>query len=232
MSTPAAAPATAAAATTQTPAGAAPATAGQPAAQQPAQGATSTVQATTAAQTGAAAVPAALAAMLPPAADAQQPATSTATAKAATSTADAKAPSAEDQIAALRAEINAGKVREAVFNAAAKAGAISPEQVFKLFGDGLDVAADGRVTVKGDPRVTPEQYIARELAANLHLLKPAVPGGGSGSPSTVQAPASGGERKPANTAEGGTANVRAFTSLIFGNASTSAPAPGGAAVTR
>lgn len=92
------------------------------------------------------------------------------------------------QVAALRAEIRSTKIRAEVERVAAVAGAIDPAMVHALIAADLDVADDGKVIVKGDARTTGEQHIARYLAGKAFLLKPLVPGGGAGSPSTLQPP--------------------------------------------
>lgn len=131
-------------------------------------------------------------------------------------------PTPEAQIAELRTQLNTSRIREHVVAVATEAGAISPDQVLKLLGDELDVANDGRVVVKADPRADPKRHVAQFLAGNLHLLKPAVPAGGAGAPSTVQAPAAQPALKPAATAEGGTQRVHGFLGRLFGQP----PAPG------
>ena len=134
--------------------------------------------------------------------------------------ADAK--STEAQLASTR-------MRDAVVAAATEAGAIAPEQVLKLLADELDVAPDGRVFVKGQPTLDARAHVARYLASNLHLLKPSVPGGGAGSPSTAQ-PAQPSIAADPSTSQGGTQAVRGFLGRLF--APTTAPANGGAAAPR
>lgn len=219
---PAQAPATSAtpASAAQTPATAAP----------PAQAAPTSAQAPAAAQT-AAAIPPALAAILGPPAAAQAPATAT-TPAAQTAAAQeppkpatqepTKGKSAEEQVAELRAQLTSQQVRSFVVGIAAEVGAHNPEQVHKLIADELDAAPDGRVFVKSDPRADAKQHIAKYLAGNLHMLKPAVPGGGAGSPATAQA-AQTAQALDVTTAQGGTQNIRSFLGSIF-----PAPAANGA----
>lgn len=197
----------------------------QPAAAQPAQG-----QQPAAAPAGAQpAVPAALAAILQqgaaaqgqqPAAPAQQPA------------APAAAPpkrTPEEEVASLRAELRARDVRSLVVATATEAGAVNAEQVHALVAGDLDVADDGRVIVRNDPRADARQHVARFLAANLHLLRPVVPGGGAGSPAVVQAPGAAQALNP-HTREGGTQVVHGLLGRLF--PTPTAPATGGAAATR
>jgi hypothetical protein len=140
---------------------------------------------------------------------------------------DAK--STEAQVAELRAQLASTRMRDAVVAAATEAGAIAPEQVLKLLADELDVAPDGRVFVKGQPTLDARAHVARYLASNLHLLKPSVPGGGAGSPSTAQ-PAQPSIAGDPSTSQGGTQAVRGFLGRLF--APTTAPANGGAAAPR
>lgn len=216
----------------------APATPAQPAAGAPAPAAAAAQppaqQPPAAAQPAAPALPSALAAMLggaaapaqqaaadapkPPAEAAQQPPK------------PADAPKADESVAALRAQINATAIRDAVKAVAVEAGAIAPDQVVKLFGDELDVDTSGRVFVKSDPRADVKRYLAQQLAANLHLLKPVVAAGGAGSPGTVQAPGAA-QQFPVHSREGGTQVAHNFLSRLF-PAPASAPAAGGAATPR
>lgn len=101
---------------------------------------------------------------------------------------DAAVAALQAQLSAMREQHNATLVRAVVDRVAITGGAINSEVVLKLIRDELDVAADGKVIAKGDPRVTGEQHVARFLAANPYLLKPQVQGGGAGAPSTVTAP--------------------------------------------
>lgn len=140
-----------------------------------------------------AAAPAAPAAPAPPAPPAPPAAPAPETAKPPADDAAAKL---EAQLAELRAQLsatrdqhNATLVRAVVDRVSLTGGAISADVVLKLIGDELDVAADGRVIAKGDPRVTGEQHVARFLAANTYLLKPQVSGGGAGAPAVVTPPA-------------------------------------------
>jgi hypothetical protein len=141
----------------------------------------------------------------------------------------AETPKPDESVAALRAQINATAIRDTVKTIAAEAGAISPDQVVKLFGDELDVDAAGRVFVKSDPRADVKRHIAQQLAANLHLLKPVVAAGGAGSPGTVQAPGAA-QQHPVHSREGGTQVVNNFLARLFPTAP--APATGGAAAPR
>jgi len=135
-------------------------------------------------------------------------------------------PDAAEQVARLQAQVNATAIREAIRDVAVKADAINPEQVVKLYGDELDVDANGRVFVKADPRADVAQHLAKQLAANLHLLKPAVKGGGSGTPSTVQAPGAAAPAPPPRTSEGGTFVVqRTLASLLRSPTAPPAQAP-------
>lgn len=168
------------------------------------------------------AVPPALAAMLP----AEPSKLVEAPKPAEAPKADAK--STEAQVAELRAQLASTRMRDAVVAAATEAGAIAPEQVLKLLADELDVAPDGRVFVKGQPTLDARAHVARYLASNLHLLKPSVPGGGAGSPSTAQ-PAQPSIAGDPSTAQGGTQAVRGFLGRIF---APTAPANGGAAAPR
>ena len=100
---------------------------------------------------------------------------------------------ADDDLAkrfdALEAKHRSTLIRAEIDRVALVAGAIDPAVVAQLVGGELDVTDDGKVIAKGDPRTTGEQTIARFLASKPYLLKPAVPGGGSGAPSTLTAPA-------------------------------------------
>ena len=104
----------------------------------------------------------------------------------------ADAPRVDDKTAALEARVadldaryRATLIRAEVDRVALVAGAIDPAVVHQLLAGELDVSGDGKVIAKGDPRVTGEQHVARFLASKPFLLKPAVPGGGSGAPSNV-----------------------------------------------
>lgn len=92
------------------------------------------------------------------------------------------------RLADLEAKHRATLIRAEVDRVSAVAGAIDPAMVHALIAGDLDVTADGKVIVKGDARTTGEQHIARYLAGKAFLLKPLVPGGGAGSPSTLQPP--------------------------------------------
>lgn len=116
-----------------------------------------------------------------------------ATPAASTTKADEKpASKADDDLArrfdALEAKHRSTLIRAEIDRVALVAGAIDPAVVAQLVGGELDVTDDGKVIAKGDPRTTGEQTIARFLASKPYLLKPAVPGGGSGAPSTLTAP--------------------------------------------
>lgn len=102
-----------------------------------------------------------------------------------------KAPDADvaKRLADLEAKHRATLIRAEIDRVALVAGAIDPAVVAQLIGGDLDVTDDGKVILKGDPRTTGEQHIARRLTSMPYLLKPAVPGGGSGAPSTITAPA-------------------------------------------
>lgn len=183
-----------------------------PAAQPAAPVAQAPAAAPPAAAQAAPAVPPALAAMLGGAA---QPEAPKAPEAAPVAPKPVEAPKPDESVAALRAQINATAIRDAVKTVAVEAGAISPDQVVKLFGDDLDVDASGRVFVKSDPRADVKRHLAQQLAANLHLLKPAVQGGGAGSPSTVQAPGAAAPTPPPHTREGGTAIVQRTIASMF-----------------
>jgi len=97
------------------------------------------------------------------------------------------------QLSALQAQHRAALIRAEVERVAIVGGAHSTADVLKLVADELDVAADGRVIAKGDPRTTGEQHVARFLAARPHMLKPVVAAGGAGAgavatPPSAQAP--------------------------------------------
>lgn len=94
------------------------------------------------------------------------------------------------QVADLHARLRAKTIRAEVERVAGIAGAIDPAMVHALIAADLDVTDDDKVIVKGDARTTGEQHIARFLAGKSFLLKPLVPGGGAGSPSTLQPPGS------------------------------------------
>ena len=168
------------------------------------------------------ALPPALAAMLPPAgapspvvepAKVDAPKAEPAKAKDA----DARLAALEEQLAAAKAQTRSATIREVVLRTAAEAQAISPEQVLLLVRDELDVTDDGRVIVKGDPRTDPRQHVARFLAANLHLVRPAITGGGAGSPAAVVAPTSA-QAHPTLSREGGTAIAHAAFASLLGTA--------------
>jgi hypothetical protein len=201
-------------------------------AQQPAAAQAVAAPAQSAQPSAAQVIPPALAAMLPPAAAqgaAAQPAAQVA--QPPTQAEPARAPaskSADEQVSELRQQLTARTVREHVVSVAAEAGAINPDQVHKLLADELDALPDGRVIVKGDPRADAKQHVAKYLAANLHMLKPSVPGGGAGTPAAVGAPAAAQTIDP-KTSEGGTAVMRGFLGRIFPQP---APATGGAAGAR
>lgn len=181
------------------------------------------------------AVPPALAAILQQSAPAQgqQPAAHAAQqAPAAQPPAQPPKRSTEEELAALRAELRARDIRALVLATATEAGAINAEQVHALVGADLDVADDGRVIVRNDPRADARQHVARFLAGNLHLLRPVVAGGGAGSPSTVQAPGAAQQLSP-HTREGGTQVVHGLLGRLFpAPPPASAPAPGGVAAPR
>lgn len=122
-----------------------------------------------------------------------QPAAQAATAQPAAKADEKPAAKADDDLAkrfdALEAKHRATLIRAEIDRVALVAGAIDPAVVAQLVGGELDVTDDGKVIAKGDPRTTGEQTIARFLASKPYLLKPAVPGGGSGAPSTLTAPA-------------------------------------------
>lgn len=134
-----------------------------------------------------------------------------------------------EEVAKLRAQVNGAAIRDAIHGAAVKAQAIAPDQVVTLLREELDVDAAGRVFVKADPRADVGAHVGKYLAANLHLLKTVVHGGGAGSPATVQAP---GAAQPLNphTREGGTQVVHGLLGRLF--PTPTAPATGGAAATR
>ena len=136
-------------------------------------------------------------------------------------------------MAELRAQLNARNIRDLVVGVARTAGAINEEQVHTLVAGELDVAADGRVIVRGDPRADASQHVARFLAGNLHLLRPVVAGGGAGSPSTVQSPGAAQVLSPYSR-EGGTAHIHSFLGRIFPAPQTPAPTaqPAGVAAPR
>jgi hypothetical protein len=140
--------------------------------------------------------------------------------------ADARLAALEEQLAAAKAQTRSATIREVVLRTAAEAQAISPEQVLMLVRDELDVTDDGRVIVKSDPRVDPKQHVARYLASNLHLLRPALTGGGAGTPAAVVAPTSA-QAHPVFSREGGTGVAhRALQSLLGvapGNPAASSP---------
>lgn len=140
--------------------------------------------------------------------------------------------SADEEVAALRAELRARDIRALVLTTAAEAGAINAEQVHALVSADLDVADDGRVIVRNDPRADARQHVARFLAGNLHLLRPVVAGGGAGSPATVQPPGAAQQLSP-HTREGGTQVVHSLLGRLFpAPPPASAPAPGGVAAPR
>lgn len=128
------------------------------------------------------------------AASVAQPAAPAATAQPAAKADEKPAEKAPDtdtakKLADFEAKYHATLIRGVIDRVALVAGAIDPAVVAQLVMADLDVTADGQVIAKGDPRVTGEQHIARFLAGKPYLLKPAVPGGGSGAPSTITAPA-------------------------------------------
>jgi len=124
-----------------------------------------------------------------------QPAAQAAPAAPVTKADEKPATKADDDLAkrfdALEAKHRATLIRAEIDRVALVAGAIDPAVVAQLIGGELDVTDDGKVIAKGDPRTTGEQTIARFLASKPYLLKPAVPGGGSGAPSTITAPVQG-----------------------------------------
>jgi hypothetical protein len=97
------------------------------------------------------------------------------------------------QLAAIQAQHRATVIRALVERVALTGGAINAADVLKLVADELDVATNGSVIAKGDPRTSGEQHVARFLAARPHMLKPLVAGGGAGaspvaSPPNTQSP--------------------------------------------
>jgi hypothetical protein len=138
-------------------------------------------------------------------------------AKVKPSDAEARLAALEEQLAAARAHSRTATIREVVLRTATEGQAISPEQVLLLVRDELDVTDDGRVIVKGDPRTDPRQHVARFLAANLHLVRPALTGGGAGSPAAVVAPTSA-QAHPTLSREGGTAIAHAAFASLLGTA--------------
>lgn len=92
------------------------------------------------------------------------------------------------RLADLEDKYHSTLIRAEIDRVAHIAGAIDHDDVAKLIAGDLDVSADGKVIVKGDPRTAGAQHVARFLASKPHLLKPAVPGGGAGAPSTLTAP--------------------------------------------
>jgi len=128
-----------------------------------------------------------------PVAQAEAPVAQPAAAAPPAAKADEKpAAKADDDLAkrfdALEAKHRATLIRAEIDRVALVAGAIDPGVVAQLIAADLDVTDDGKVIAKGDPRTTGEQHIARFLASKSFLLKPAVPGGGSGAPSVLTAP--------------------------------------------
>lgn len=124
-------------------------------------------------------------------------------------------PDAAEEVAKLRAQVNNAAVTKAIADAATTAQAIKPDQVVALLRDELDVDANGRVFVKADPRADVGAHVGKYLAANLHLLAPAVKGGGSGTPATVQAPGAAAPPPPARTTEGGTLVVQSVVANLL-----------------
>lgn len=112
------------------------------------------------------------------------------------------------QLSAMREQHNATLVRSVVDRVSLTGGAINADVVLKLIRDELDVAADGKVIAKGDPRVSGEQHVARFLAANPYLLKPQVAGGGAGAPPIATAPAAPAAKPDMTTADGATKLAR------------------------
>ena len=95
------------------------------------------------------------------------------------------------KLAALEDRHRATLIRAEVDRVSAVGGAVDPAVVHQLVAGDLDVTADGKVILKGDPRTSGEQHVARFLASKPFLLKPQVPGGGAGTPGALQAPAAG-----------------------------------------
>lgn len=93
---------------------------------------------------------------------------------------------------ALRTELantRSALLRTSVLAIADKAGAVDGGIVHSLLSADLDIAADGRVIVKSDPRVTADDHIRKFLAEKPYLLRPLAAPGGSPAPSVVTPPA-------------------------------------------
>jgi hypothetical protein len=123
-------------------------------------------------------VPPVLAALTPPVA---QPAA--APAQPQTPVATPAAPSA-DALTVLRGSL----VRSEVMRVAERAGAIDPAVVLDLTRSAYDIADDGRVIVRDDPRASVEEHVKRYLASKPYLLRPLAPAGGSPAGAVVQPP--------------------------------------------
>jgi hypothetical protein len=121
------------------------------------------------------------------------------------------APAAAPQAAAPNADaltvLRGSLVRSEVMRLAERAGAIDPSVVLDLTRAAYDIADDGRVIVRDDPRVSVEEHVKRYLASKPYLMRPLAPAGGSPAAAVVQPP-SGAQPVDMTTSEGLTAFAR------------------------
>ncbi len=120
-----------------------------------------------------------------------QSATTTPTTPAAQPSAQQPAATTESpEVAALQAQLRGALIRSSVEGVAGQLGAINAADVLTLMGDTFAVDAAGTVMVRGQPGVSVRDAVAAFLNTRPHLMRPAVPAGGSGAPAAPpQAPA-------------------------------------------
>ncbi len=118
-----------------------------------------------------------------PAAPAQPAAAPAATQAAPATQQGAQQPAAtteSPEVAALQAQLRGALIRSSVEGVAGQLGAINAADVLTLMGDTFAVDAAGTVMVRGQPGVSVRDAVAAFLNTRPHLMRPAVPAGGSG----------------------------------------------------
>lgn len=146
-----------------------------------------------------------------PQAPAQPPAVGTGGAAAA-----ATDPAAlQAQINDLRAQQQAWHVRTQLTQLAGEMGAINPEIVHRLVAEHFRANDNGQLMVAADPRMQPRDVLAAFLNANQYLLRPLVPGGGSGAATPTGGPPMQPPADP-RTAQGATAVANNVMASVLG----------------
>jgi hypothetical protein len=105
-------------------------------------------------------------------------------------------------------------IGSAVKDLARDLGAHNPDDVLALTGSDFEVNETDQVVVRGDPRTTVKDHLAKVLAARQYMLKPALPQGAGASPQVSPPP--GPPVHDLRTAEGATAFLRGATFQMFG----------------